>query len=266
MDDSIRDLQTARSTKRGAKQILAQEHTWMTRLRRTASGQEVVHTGVNTLVELSDVVYADDHDVIQPVEGWKEVKDNINLILDTQAAWGMLPNLDKSSVMVYWKGKGSRKKRRVPGYRLQLAHGKTVPVVTKQTHLGTVRTEKGTFEATVKDRCDKGWGAKKRYQRRILTSPKIRLATRVNLYKALVQPVLLYGLETAPLTAPQLQRLENVQMARLRAVTRQWRHAGGYANVQLRTQRNVSSVKCCLQERRLLWYREPSVQEPSQPP
>ena len=187
----------------------------------------MVHTDEHTTVELSDVVYADDHDVIQPVEGWKEVKENINLILNTQVAWGMLPNLDKSSVMVYWKGKGSRKKRRVPGYRLQLEHGKTIPVVTKQTHLGTVRTEKGTFEATVKDRCAKGWGAKKKYQRKILTSCKIRLATRANLCKALIQPALLYGLETAPLTPPQLHRLENVQMACLRAVTQQWRHAGG---------------------------------------
>ena len=33
MDDFIRDLQMMRSLKKGAKQIIAQDHTWMTRLR-----------------------------------------------------------------------------------------------------------------------------------------------------------------------------------------------------------------------------------------
>ena len=84
MDDFLRDLQTRRSLKRGAKQILAQETTWMTRLRQTAGGQELVHSMDTTRIELSDVIYADDHDVIQPVEGWKDIKDNINMILDTQ--------------------------------------------------------------------------------------------------------------------------------------------------------------------------------------
>ena len=76
----------------------------MTRMRRTAGGQEFIHTEERSTVELSDVVYADDHDVLQPVEGWKDVKDNVNLILNTQVAWGTVPNLDKSSVMVHWKG------------------------------------------------------------------------------------------------------------------------------------------------------------------
>ena len=156
MDGFARDLQEQRDAARWPKPLRAKLRelapSWRAQLQdhlaEVVSQRELEE-------DLSDIIYADDHDVFRPVDSWREVRQEIELVRAAHQRWKMTVNLAKSSVMVQWHGPGAKPQRGKRPRGVILTNGEIIPLVAEQTHLGAVRTRSGAAEATIKSRCNK---------------------------------------------------------------------------------------------------------------
>jgi len=91
---------------------------------------------------------------------------------------------------------------------------------------------------------------------RVLYKPKFDLGLRVELYKCLVLPVLLYNLHTRAIPMWLLQRLEQFQMRVLRGITGEGRRTDRRTNIQIREELGVESIQSILRRRRLQFWHD----------
>ena len=152
MDAFARDLQRERDGLRWPLKFLLEERTWD---QVTTPGPDggllhSVHRRITTLLASDD-----DHDVFRPVEGWKQAREEIQLVRKYQRAWKMDVNAAKSSIMISWAGKGSVRKRRKAPRTMRLEDGEIIPMVRQQTHLGSIRTCTASLKPAVDQRSKK---------------------------------------------------------------------------------------------------------------
>ena len=112
MDGFARDLQEQRNAARWPNPLRAKlrELTpgWRIqlgdRLSEAVSQRELEE-------DVSDIIYADDRDVFRPVDSWREVRQEIELVREAHLRWRMTVNLAKSSVMAQWHGPGAKSQK-----------------------------------------------------------------------------------------------------------------------------------------------------------
>ena len=81
MDGFARDLQSQREAARWPKPLRAKlkEETPRRKVHLANSLTEV-KTQRELEEDISDIIYADDHDVFRPVDSWREVRQEIELV------------------------------------------------------------------------------------------------------------------------------------------------------------------------------------------
>jgi hypothetical protein len=104
MDDYVRALQTARQAARWPGTLVAEGVYTQEGLLHSLGIPQTASFQRLTKIDCSDVVFADDHDCHRPVQDWKDVRQELELIRTTQVAWDLEVNLAKSSVLVSWRG------------------------------------------------------------------------------------------------------------------------------------------------------------------
>ena len=196
MDGFLRDLKAEREAARWPSPLRAAlKESMASRSRSEARGLVTHFTTEQESYDLSDLVYADDHDMFRPVPGWRRAREELELVRMIHKKWSLQVNPAKSSVMVNWMGKGSGKIRSRGGKHVKLTDGELIPLVKEQTHLGSIRHVTGSTALMVDSRIKKYRGVKARFQKKLLGNHKIPLQTRVKFFQSLLTPVLVHGLE-----------------------------------------------------------------------
>ena len=87
-------------------------------------------------VDVSDILYADDHVMLRPVMRLADLKQELDWAEQAQAHWGLAMGEGKCELVVRWVGQGSRKLRRRMGSGVISSSGFKVPVHWEAKYLG----------------------------------------------------------------------------------------------------------------------------------
>ncbi|XP_060776632.1 uncharacterized protein LOC132886093, partial [Neoarius graeffei] len=118
--------------------------------------------------------------------------------------------------------------------------------------LGSTVQENGGCDSEVRKRVQAGWSSWRRILG-VICDRKVPAKVKGKMYKTVVRPAVMYGLETVPLTKRQEAKLEVVELRMLRfvmGVTRLDR----IRNEHIRGTVHVESLGIKLREMRLRWY------------
>ena len=124
----------------------------------------------------------------------------------------------------------------------------------KFCYLGDMLDSSGGAESATIARVKSGW-KKFRDLQPLLTSKAISLNTKGALYRTCVQNVMLYGGETWPVKAEDIQRLHRNEMAIVRWMCgASLRQEDCPSSETLRNKLGVKPIQDVLQQRRLRWF------------
>ena len=142
------------------------------------------------------------------------------------------------------------KKRNLPPIKIG---DDDLPEVEDFKYLGSTFEQSGGCVKEVKKRIQAGWNSW-RNTSGIMCDKRVPVKIKGKLYKTVVRPAMLYGLETAPLTSIQEKKMQTTEMRMLRwslGVTRKDR----IRNEIIRGTIGVYDIAGKLRETHLRWYR-----------
>ena len=246
------------------------------RMAYRMDGALVAPAQCDASLQLPLLLYADDVVLLAPDQ--QSALRTALLHLERAAAmWGMAVNHDKTKVMVCAPDEGARaaaataeaaaralaasgrqagqedRAAMAGGHAAcDLQHG-TLGLVSSFTYLGGLLEGDGSQDREISRRLGLAAGAFKQLWPRVFKSPRVRLRTKVLLYRAIVLSILLYGAaESWAPTADQLQRLcvfHTTCLRRLLGVRRSDR----VPNSTLFRHAGVPCMEELLRARRLKW-------------
>ena len=120
-------------------------------------------------------------------------------------------------------------------------------------YLGLTVQKDGSTEDEVGKRIQAGWNSWRKVTG-VLCNSKVSPGVKRRLYKMMVRPTMLYGMETVAVTKSQEKQMERVEMKMLRfslGVTRRNR----IQNEEVRRRLKVEKLSDKLREARLRWFR-----------
>ena len=135
---------------------------------------------------------------------------------------------------------------------LSIKDGKNAEEVSKFKYLGSILSSDNTADAEVESRINRTSQVFRSISRLVWYQPKIKVLTKLKLFKAIILPTLLYGSETWNLLQHNIQRLQVFVKRCLRIITGTslWVKM---RNTQLRNKANINRVDVMIQKRRLQW-------------
>ena len=124
--------------------------------------------------------------------------------------------------------------------------------VTQFKYLGSILSSDNSVDTEVEARINRAAQAFRTLSRLVWYQPKIKVQTKLKLFKAVIIPNLLYGSETWNLLQKHTQRLQVFVNRCLRIITGTslWEKI---RNTQLRSSSNIDRVEVMIQKRRLKW-------------
>ena len=127
---------------------------------------------------------------------------------------------------------------------------KNVKELSKFKYLGSILSSDNTVDAEVESRINRTSQVFRSISRLVWYQPKIKVLTKLKLFKAVILPTLLYGSETWNLLQHNIQRLQVFVNRCLRIITGTslWEKM---RNTQLRNKANIDRVDVMIQKRRL---------------
>ena len=244
----------------GPLAFVATYHRYCHQLDAVRNG--FVHPGTHGLVcapygvevPLHRTLFVDDHAEFWPIQHEHEAKRLLGDIEEVQEPWGLQTNHDKVQVLLQFKGKHARHeaRRHIGSLRVR---GQSLKVSGTAKYLVSVVAPSGTLGHEVSGRLRKAAATLAKVSKHTWRSGT-PLRLRRDLYRSLVQSVLLYGLETGYMSKSQLSRLESLQNRALRRMLRIPVHITRVPNVEMRQRAGLHSVESLLRYKRLCWLRE----------
>ena len=193
---------------------------------------------------ITDLLFADDAALV--AHSADELQELLNKFAASCAAFGLLVSNSKTVVMCQEPVVSE-----VP--HVFSVNGKELKCVDEFCYLGATVTNKVSLETDLNRRIGKAAGCFGQLQKRVWKNQKLRLGTKVAVYKACVLSVLLYGSETWSAYALQLNRLNTFHQRCLRKILGvQW--SDRVSNTEVLEKCGVSSMHTILTERRLRWF------------
>ena len=131
-------------------------------------------------------------------------------------------------------------------------NGKKLDVVERFCYLGSYVSRNADMEAELNNRIGRATSCLGQLRKRVWENRKLRLKTKITVYKACVLSVLLYGSETWPIYAKEVNRLNTFHLRNLRRILGvSWRDK--VTNVEVLEQTGCDSMHTILSTRRLRW-------------
>ena len=124
--------------------------------------------------------------------------------------------------------------------------------VTEFKYLGSTVQSDGGNDKEVRKRIQAGWNSWQK-STGLLCNNRVPLKVKGKIYRTMVRPAMLYGMETVPLTAGLENRMDTAEMRMLRwslAVTRR----DMLRNEVVRDRLKVGVLSQKIKESRLMWY------------
>ena len=114
--------------------------------------------------------------------------------------------------------------------------------VTEYIYLGTIIEENGQYEGEINSRISAAARLYMSMRNGFINKKEISRKTKMNIYKSIYLPTLLYGSESWILTEKQKSKLQAAEMKYLRRVTGNTR-LDRIRNVEIRKQLDIKSVQ-----------------------
>jgi Reverse transcriptase (RNA-dependent DNA polymerase) len=236
---------------------------------RASKGYEglVFENGIgppNQETDICRTTFVDDHKETHQIETEgktvEQVKDEIRQrvmeITGNQAKWKVTNNMSKTVLLVELFGKGSRKLRKQIGSQIEIELGVTIKVVRSNKYLGVLvggGDESTTAEITQRI---KNSGEAVTRLRKFWKIKGIDTSVKVKAYEQLVRTILVYGIETRPVSKAQMTRLECFQTRILRRIGNSQSHITHESNEDIRQRLGVPSIDSFMTRVRLrMWQK-----------
>ena len=203
---------------------------------------ETVTTEVRTGLP-EELLYADDLAIT--ADSVEELEARLHQWQTAMEAKGLRINSAKTEVV-------ATSKTNCIEARIRDTHGEEIKQVNSFRYLGTTINQTGSCGEEVKARVQRAWN-KWREVSGIVCDKRMPLKLKIKVYTAVIQPVLLYGLEVIPLKRAEERILESTEMRMLRWI-------GGISlyehrtNDDIRRWMKVKKITDRAREARLRWY------------
>ena len=207
-------------------------------------------------VDLSDVVYADDHSSFLLFRNIATIHAFLVSLFTSQLAFHFSTNFSKSVFMVHCAGEGSRSLRKRIGKSIDLAGYGAIKVVQQAKHTGSFFTSRGSPAPDAPHRKSLARAAYGRLSRNILHCKDLPISLRISLYVSLVRSVLLHHAHVHIPRKTHIATFERFQNRALRAILDLPAHSSRTTNHYIRQKANIHSVESILTQRRLKFWRD----------
>ena len=157
---------------------------------------------------IQNAQYADDLTLV--AENRKELQQMIDALDRACTQWGMKISGDKTKVLSIGEPPGDR-----PAITLK---GQALEEVDSFSYLGSEVEQTSRAEKDVKIRIEKAATVYQMWRRKVFRSRNLSRRTKVQVFRAMVMSVLLYGAETWTVTQQDIRRLKTFQMRCLRDI------------------------------------------------
>ena len=178
-----------------------------------------------------------------------ECKNNVCVLDDVCIKFGLRINFSKTKYMTILP------KNSIPSLNTTLAIRNDINIeqVTQFKYLGSILNSDNTVDAEVESRINKASQVFRSLSRLVWYQRKIKVSTKLKLFKAIIIPTLLYGSETWNVLQCHIQRLQVFTNRCLRIITGTslW---DKLRNTQLRCNSKIERVDVMIQRRRLQWF------------
>lgn len=207
------------------------------RRRTRGMGIEVGETNLTTLL------FADDQIIIANDE--EDADFMYRKLVEEYQKWGLTMNKKKTEYLVQTSD--------MPEPDVELQINKEIRKSREYKYLGSIISEEGTSRRDICSRAQQGRKSI-RILNSLLWSNRIRLHTKMTIYRAVVEPILTYGAECWQITSRDKRLIEAAEMDYLRRACRVSRmeHIPN-EEIRRRTNRTYTAVDR-IESRQLIWY------------
>ena len=236
---------------------------------RAARGYEglVFENGIGEPGQQTDIcrtTFVDDHKETHIIETegkgveevLSEIRQRVREITSNQAKWKVTNNMNKTILLVELFGKGSRKLRKQMGPQIEIEPGVLIKIVKSNKYLGVlVGGGDESTSAEITHRIKNAGEAVTRL-RKFWKIKGIETTVKVKAYEQLVRTILVYGIETRPVSRAQMTRLECFQTRILRRIGNSQSHITHESNEDIRQRLGVPSIDSFMTRVRLrMWQK-----------
>ena len=189
-------------------------------------------------------MFADDCALLARTE--EGLQHIINCFSEAAKAFGLTISLKKTEVMYQ---PPPREAYSPPQISID---GTNLNAVDHFTYLGSVISNDATVSKDLDNRLSKASSSFGRLSKRVWQNHSLRLTTKVQVYRAVVVPTLLYGAEAWVLYQRQVRLLERFHQRCLRTILGiRWQDY--VSNEEVLSRANLSSIECTLLQLQLRW-------------
>ena len=132
-------------------------------------------------------------------------------------------------------------------------NGVELETVDEYKYLGTIITRNGKINREIKHRIQQASNVYYQLNRTIINKTEISTKTKLQIYKAVYQPTLLYGAESWPMTTKIEQQVQAAEMKYLRRIANKTRR-DMERNTKIREDLGVRPIRQDIEQKHLLWY------------
>ena len=199
----------------------------------------------STLVQ--NLSYADD--ILLTSSNIEDLECLVTSLNNTCAKFGLKMNLKKTKFMSILPNNTTRLNITPT---LQMSDDTNIERVSQFKYLGSILRSDNSVDAEVESCINRAAQVFRSISRLVWYQNKIKVSTKIKLFKSVIIPTLLYGSETWNLLTHHTQRLQVFVNKCLRIITRTflWEEM---RNTQLRNLTKIERVDVLIQKRRLQW-------------
>ena len=190
------------------------------------------------------LTYADDIVILADSE--EKLQTTLNVWSNELKRRKLHLNQKKSKVMHFTKDKEQRKPKIV-------VDGEELEVVQQFTYLGTVFQANGKITEEIKNRISKASNIYYQLNKTVIGKPEVGKEAKLQIYKSIYQPTLLYGAETWARTTKTDGQIEAAEMKFLRRVAGKTKRDMARSS-RIREELNQQHIIKQLETKQLKWY------------
>jgi hypothetical protein len=191
------------------------------------------------------LLYADDIALV--ANSARDLQLMLTILDSAFKRWGLLISVDKTKAMCFSKTPSS-----TPPLKLG---NQCIQFVQQFKYLGQIISSNGLLKGEISQRVGKAtYAFNQLLMRGIWTDKTIRRKTKLTIYKAIVRSILLYGVETWPISMEDVKRLETAQMGFVRRICGYPLWEPGPSFQEVRARYELPSIKDMIRYHRLRWF------------
>ena len=194
---------------------------------------------------VTELLFADDTALV--AHDQDQIQRMVNVFAETAGKMGLQINTQKTEVL--YQPAPHSDETEMPQI---VVDGEVLKVVGNFKYLGSTVTADNRADREIACRIQSASASFGKLEQKLWNKPGIRLDTKCKVYKAVVQPALLYSAETYTLYRDQIRRLEAVQQRHLRRIMKvKWYNY--VSDVEVLRRSGLDSIKATLAVSQLRW-------------